>query len=158
LHKRGYADANLRVGMLAALIALPAVTAFIVPTAPLAYAINGVMIFALAMPFGVAPAALQEIMPNAMRGQASALYLFVITLIGLGVGPTAVALVTDYVFADEMALRYSLLVACLVAATLALMLLGFALRPYRASLQRRQQWRATPVAGPNGAAVSANPS
>ncbi|MEZ5505027.1 MAG: MFS transporter [Gammaproteobacteria bacterium] len=158
LHKRGYADANLRVGMLAAVIALPAVTAFIAPTATLAYAINGVMIFALAMPFGVAPAALQEIMPNAMRGQASALYLFVITLIGLGVGPTAVALVTDYVFGDDMALRYSLLLACVVAGSLALVLLGFALKPYRASLQRLQQWQATPVAGPNGAALSANPS
>jgi hypothetical protein len=36
---------------------------------------------------------------NARR--ASAIYLFVITLIGLGIGPTAVALVTDYVFADD---------------------------------------------------------
>ena len=40
-------------------------------------------VFFLSMPFGVAPAAIQEIMPNAMRGQASAIYLFVITLIVL---------------------------------------------------------------------------
>jgi hypothetical protein len=45
-----------------------------------------------------------------------------------------------------------------VAGSLALVLLGFALKPYRASLQRLQQWQATPVAGPNGAALSANPS
>jgi len=48
-------------------------------------------------------------MPNTMRAQASALYLFVVNLIGLGLGPTAVAMTTDYVFADDLAVRYSLL-------------------------------------------------
>ena len=42
-----------------------------------------------------------------MRGQASAVYLFVITMVGLGIGPTAVALGTDFVFGDDNALRYS---------------------------------------------------
>ncbi|HVK99574.1 MAG TPA: hypothetical protein VM553_07180, partial [Dongiaceae bacterium] len=94
--------------------------------------------FCLAMPFGVAPAALQDIMPNPMRGQASALYLFVVTLIGLGVGPTAVALMTDFVFRNDADLRYSLLICGAVAGVLAVVLLMSALAPYRASLQRLQ--------------------
>ncbi|MBN0430713.1 MFS transporter, partial [Pseudomonas aeruginosa] len=81
-------------------------------------------VFFLSMPFGVAQAAIQEIMPNSMRGQASAIYLFVVTLFGLGVGPTAVALVTDFVFADDMALRYSLLLVTLAAVLGAVVLLG----------------------------------
>ena len=67
------------------------------------------------MPFGVGPAAIQEIMPNSMRGQASAVYLFVITMVGLGIGPTAVALCTDFVFGDDNALRYSLLIVTGIA-------------------------------------------
>ena len=50
------------------------------------------MIFFGSMPFGVAPAATQHMMPNTMRSQASALYLFAINLIGMGLGPTIVGL------------------------------------------------------------------
>lgn len=62
-------------------------------------------------------------MPNAMCGQASAIYLFVITLIGLGIGPTAVAPVTDYVFGDDMAIRYSLFIVASVATSAAIVLI-----------------------------------
>ena len=104
--KRGRSDANMRVGLYAALGALPMVVLFpLMDTAFWASVLMAPTVFCLSMPFGVAPAAIQEIMPNSMRGQASAIYLFVITLIGLGVGPTAVALVTDFVFADDAALR-----------------------------------------------------
>jgi hypothetical protein len=100
-------------------------------------------VFFLSMPFGVAPAAIQEIMPNAMRGQASAIYLFVITLIGLGIGPTAVALVTDFVFADDMALRYSLLIVTTIAVLSSIVLLAMGLKPYRESVVRLQNWSAS---------------
>jgi hypothetical protein len=102
-------------------------------------------VFFLSMPFGVAPAAIQEIMPNSMRGQASAIYLFVITLIGLGIGPTAVALVTDYVFADDTALRYSLLIVTGIAVFSSIVLLSMSLKPYRESVMRLQQWSAEPA-------------
>src|SRR3546814_4561338 len=56
---------------------------------------------------GVGPSALIEMMPNQMRGFASALSGLIVNLVGLGLGPTALALVPDYVFKDEMMLRYS---------------------------------------------------
>ena len=116
LAKQGRRDANMRVGLYAAIGALPFVLAFpLMPDALWASVLLAPAVFCLSMPFGVAPAAIQEIMPNAMRGQASAIYLFVITLIGLGLGPTAVALVTDFVFADDQALRYSLLIVTVLA-------------------------------------------
>ena len=50
---------------------------------------------------GVTAAALQIGMPANMRGQLSAIYLLVFNLVGLSLGPTAVAVFNDYVLADE---------------------------------------------------------
>lgn len=136
LTSKGYKDAPMRVAILAILLALPSYASYVVDDKTTVIALTGLAIFALSMPFGVAAAAIQEIMPNPMRGQASALYLFVITFIGLGIGPTAVALITDKVFADENMLRYSLLIVSLVASGLALILLMAALKPYRESVDR----------------------
>jgi MFS family permease len=144
--KRGRSDANMRVGLYAALGALPMVVLFpLMDSAFWASMLLAPAVFCLSMPFGVAPAAIQEIMPNSMRGQASAIYLFVITLIGLGVGPTAVALVTDFVFADDNALRYSLLIVTTLAVLMSIILLAKSLKPYRESVTRLEQWAANPA-------------
>ncbi|CAM2949289.1 major facilitator superfamily transporter [Ectopseudomonas mendocina] len=144
--KRGRSDANMRVGLYSALGALPMVTLFpLMDTAFWASLLMAPTVFCLSMPFGVAPAAIQEIMPNSMRGQASAIYLFVITLIGLGIGPTAVALVTDFVFADDAALRYSLLIVTTLAVLMSIILLAKSLKPYRESVTRLEQWAASPA-------------
>lgn len=140
LTSKGYTDAPMRVGLVAVIIALPTFVGYAVDSLPVAITCVGLGCFALAMPFGVAPAAIQEIMPNPMRGQASAMYLFVVTLIGLGIGPTAVALLTDYVFQDDMALRYSLLIISVGATSLAIVLLLASLKPYRESVARVAQW------------------
>ncbi|WP_296272526.1 spinster family MFS transporter [Pseudomonas sp. UBA6323] len=144
--KRGRTDANMRVGLYAALGALPLVALFpLMDSALWASVLLAPTVFCLSMPFGVAPAAIQEIMPNSMRGQASAIYLFVITLFGLGVGPTAVALVTDFVFADDAALRYSLLIVTTLAVLTSVILLAKSLKPYRESVTRLEQWAASPA-------------
>ena len=152
MSKRGRTDANMRVGLIAAIGALPFVVSFpLLDNAVMVSVLMAPTVFFLSMPFGVAPAAIQEIMPNSMRGQASAIYLFVITLIGLGLGPTAVALVTDFVFASDQALRYSLLIVTAIAVLSSIILLWMGLKPYRESLQRLQQW----APEPDSAAASA---
>jgi hypothetical protein len=70
-----------------------------------------------------------------MRAQAIALYLFVINLVGLGLGPTIVAWLTEDVFRDKNAVHLSLLVVGVVAYVTAMILLWLGLRPYRASLE-----------------------
>ena len=62
-------------------------------------------------------AALQMITPNQMRAQTTALYYFVINILGL-LGPTAVGLVTDFGFGDDDALRWSLAIVCAGASVL----------------------------------------
>ncbi|WP_460146755.1 spinster family MFS transporter [Pseudomonas sp. S2_A02] len=139
--RRGRSDAHMRVGLYAAIGAVLFVLAFpLMESAHWAAILLTPAVFFLSMPFGVAPAAIQEIMPNSMRGQASAVYLFVITLIGLGIGPTAVAIITDYVFGDDMSLRYSLMIVTSIAVMSSVVLLSMGLKPYRESVARLELW------------------
>jgi MFS family permease len=141
LRVRGYADAEVRVALFSAIGWLPFGILYpLVPHGTWAAILLVPAIFFTSAPFGVAPAAIQRMMPNAMRAQATALYLFVINLIGLGLGPTAVALVTDRVFHDKNAVNLSLLLVSLAADTAAILLLWLALTPYRHSLDYVGRW------------------
>ncbi|PTU74344.1 spinster family MFS transporter [Pseudomonas mangrovi] len=140
LQKRGRRDAGMRVGILSAVIGFFLNGVYLVDNSTAVIALMTVKVFFVAMPFGVAAAAIQEIMPNQMRGQASAIYLFVITLIGMGIGPTAVAMVTQYGFrADEM-LRYSICIVTGIALLGAAIVLSMGLKHYRKSLDDLEQW------------------
>ena len=92
--------------------------------------------FGCAMPFGGAAAAIQEITPNQMRGQVSAIYLFGLSFIGMGIGPTLIAAITDHVYGNDAALGQSLATAFVLAAPAAALVLWLARAPYRAALAR----------------------
>lgn len=79
--------------------------------------------FFLATPLGVAPAAVQMVAPATMRAQLSAFYITVINLVGLAMGPTVVALFTDYVFRAEGLVHFSLAATAAVCMPLAIGLL-----------------------------------
>ena len=72
-----------------------------------------------------------------MKAQVSALSLFFDNLFGLALGPTIVASLTDFLFGDDMALRYSLALLPLVLCPLAALLTYLALKPYRALVGAR---------------------
>jgi hypothetical protein len=69
-------------------------------------------------------------------------YLFVINLIGLGIGPTAVAMTTDYVFHNDNKVNLSLLIVCTIAHVVAAILLWIGMKPFVESLDRLKQWMA----------------
>lgn len=142
LRIRGYADAEIRVALFAALGWLPFGLLYpLMPHGSWAALLLAPALFFISAPFGVAPAAIQRMMPNPLRAQASALYLFVINLIGLGLGPTAVALATDHVFQDKSAVDKSLLLVGLIADAAAIVLLWLGLKPYRHSLDYLERWK-----------------
>lgn len=146
LVERGYRDATLRVGLLAAILWFP--FGMLYPLMPNAYWSIALLIpsaFLASAPFGVAPAAIQQMMPNTMRGQASAIYLFVVNLIGLGMGPTAVAMTTEFIFADDKMVRYSLLIVGTGAHIVAAILLWAGLKPFLRSLECLKAWAANHV-------------
>jgi MFS family permease len=70
---------------------------------------------AAAVPIGAAATALQQLTPNRMRATVSAIYLFIVNLIGLGAGPTATALLGDLLFPYESGIRYAIAIASPVA-------------------------------------------
>lgn len=101
------------------------------PSGPLALLFLAPTIVSIGVPVGLAPAACNFITPNQLRGQVIALYLFAVNLIGLGVGPTVVAVITDYGFGDPAAVRYSLAVFAIVVCSLAMLSLLWGMGAYR---------------------------
>jgi MFS family permease len=137
LTRRGYRDACMRVALLSSVIWFPAGIAYILaPNPVLSITIFAPAAFFAAAPSAVASAALMEIAPARMRGQVGAVYGFVINLIGLGLGPTAVAVFTDYVFHDDDMVGYSLLVVSVTAHLFAALVLWAGLRPFVESRDR----------------------
>jgi MFS family permease len=121
---RGHADACLRVALLLAVSWIPTgVALLLVPRPEWAAILYAPSAFLSAGVFSVGPAALMQVTPARMRGQAGAVYLFAINLIGLGLGPTAVALFTDYVFHDVDRVGYSILIVTVAAHVVAGLLL-----------------------------------
>lgn len=90
----------------------------------------------ITMTIGAGATAKQEIMPNQLRGVATAFSVLVVNLIGLGLGPTAVALASNYLLRDEQELRLSLALICGLALLLAMLLCHLSLAPYAQSRQR----------------------
>jgi MFS family permease len=128
---RGRRDATMRVGLIAAVVWIPAGLLYpLVEGKSVALALMVPALFTSGMPWGAAAAAVQEITPGPMRAQATAVYLFVINLIGLGIGPSAVAYLTQYVYRDDAAVRYSLAWVTLAAHVAAALFLWAGLRPF----------------------------
>ncbi len=135
LRRLGYEDANMRVVMLVPLLwVVPAVAGPLATSATWAVVLAVPIVFFLNSYFGVCIAALQLVTPNRMRAQISALLLFSTNLFGLALGPSLVALFTDYVFGHDSALSYSLALMAALACPLAAMILGAGLKHYRAAL------------------------
>jgi MFS family permease len=141
LRKRGRANATLFVGATIGLASIPVNCALYLAPSP-AWATFWLVFGCVlgAAPFGVAAAAIQQMMPATVRAQASAVYLFSINIIGLGVGPTAVGVLTQHVFGRDDAVRYSLAIVTCAACALAAACLYGALKPFVASLERLDAW------------------
>lgn len=141
LAKRGYRDANMRVPFLAALFAIPIGILYpFITSVPLLLVAVGVVAFLAGAPWGAGPAAIQQIMPNAMRGQASALYLFIVNVLGLGIGPLAPAFLTETVFGDRKMLDRSLAITHGIALVLGALTLAVGLPFFRRSRAYFDQW------------------
>jgi MFS family permease len=96
-----------------------------------AFTIATLASFVYSVPQALSSSALQLATPNRMRGIASSLYVFVISVAGLGLAPTFVALITDHVFHDETRVGDSLAITCGLAAVAGTFFLSRALKTYR---------------------------
>lgn len=131
LNEKGYRDAEWRASMIGAGAMIP--LTILTPLAPDKISVTVLLCgvtFALSFPQGLAPTILQLIAPNRMRAQLTAVFMFVAVLAGYTVGPAFVAMMTDYFFQDEAAIRYSLAIVSGVLTPIGLLFLWYGRKPY----------------------------
>lgn len=121
---RGGRDSALLVSALASLAIVAATAATIAVDGRAAYlaAIFATMTF-VSIPFGICAAALQTMVPNEMRGRASALLLLCQNGLGMVLGPLLPGLINDRMFGGDprsigIALSITLTAFAIVAAVL----------------------------------------
>ena len=127
LRAAGVMHGRLTVAAVAAFAGCPAIILFaLAPGQDAALAWLGVTVFCLSSLTTCGPAGVQELNPPELRGTGTALFQFVVTLVGLGVGPSLVPLVSDHVLGNEARLDLAiiatlpatvLLSSCLFLAT-----------------------------------------
>jgi hypothetical protein len=127
LVKNGIRNGRIRVGVIAACGILVSWFVPLVANPNVVLVLLFIPVFFVASPIGASATAVQELMPNQVRALSSAIFLFLINMIGLGLGPFMVAFFTDSVFRDEMAIRFSLVALLTVGGSVSLFfyLLGY---------------------------------
>jgi MFS family permease len=132
LYKRGYQDATLRVAVMAAVFMIPfSIMATTVTDPVAALALACPFAFGASISMGLAPAALQLVTPNRLRGQISAAWMLFLNLITAGLGPTAVGWITEEVFHDPMSVGQSIASVNTVAVILGGLILWATWKPFR---------------------------
>ncbi len=117
------ARARLFIGTLVGVLGFPLMFATLyAPSVTLAWMFALPLTIIGAAWLGPAAAVIQDLVLPDMRALSSAIYLFVVNLIGLGLGPVAVGWLTDLA-GDPRAIRQSLLIVSGVAGTSAAILL-----------------------------------
>lgn len=131
-----YKDANIRAtAIIFACTTVTTIAAPLMPTGELA-----VTMMALGVFFGLAGApaqnaAVQRIVPNEMRGQVSALYLFMFTFFG-GLGSWVIGSVSTYIVGDEGKIWEAILITACIFLPTATFFMWRGIRPYREEVAR----------------------
>lgn len=136
---QGRQAAPMRVGFVGALLAAFSLVAAVTVSSPAtSLALLAPAVFALALPIGSLFAALQLIIPNQVRGQISALYLFVISLAGISLGPLIPGLLNDRVYHDATRIGDSLAITMGLAAVFMALIFRMTYASYHRHAQRAQ--------------------
>ena len=133
---RGYPAAALVIKVLALALAIFLIPIFIYsPWMELRLLTYVILVLIFTGYSVLSPTILQMATPNHIRAQVSAIYLLVANLVGIGFGPTVVALITDFVFADNLAVGHSIAVVGIVTCTLGALILLSAIKPFKRQVQ-----------------------
>ena len=126
-----YDDANVRV--VAIMYTLTPIFAILGPLSPNPWvAVGCAAMVGLCGLAGAVPqnAAIQNVTPHEMRGQVTALYLFVFTVIGQGGGPIFIALITNFIVKDESLIRWAMSGSAAIMNPLAALIIWLGVRAY----------------------------
>ena len=129
-------NGRVRIGVIAGIVSLLSCFIPLVSDPNIVLVLLAIRLFFLAAPMGASTTAVQELLPNQVRALSSAIFLFLINIIGLGLGPTIVALFNDFVFADENAIRFSLAALFTIGGVFALLFYWISYSTYKETVAR----------------------
>jgi len=130
--RRGYTDAALRSGIVGGLgLVIPAALFSSMGELHNTILVFGLGMFFASFPMATSAAALQIMAPSQMRAQVTALFFVVMNLLGITGGSTLVALCTDYLFKDDVAVGYSMSIIASAAGLTGALLLFSGLKYFR---------------------------
>ena len=134
--KRGTVDAYVRIILISMVALLPCALVLGFTTSDVVGIVAiGLAVFFSAFQGGLSGGTLQLMTPNRMRGQAIAVYQLFANLIGLALGPTIVAVTTDYVFGYDAAIGKSIALSAALLCPLGGYLLWRSLPAIRKQLE-----------------------
>lgn len=134
LLQKGQQHAYIKVAIWAVLGAMVfAGSAAMMPNPYLAWALLCPAVACFGMPVALAPAAVNYITPNQFRGQAIAIYIFVVGMINNVIGPISVGFLNDYLFRDPLAINKSMLIIAIVFGSIAAFILTWSIKHYNQS-------------------------
>jgi MFS family permease len=128
--KRGVHDGNVRVVLLSTLVSVPfGIAGPLMPSPWLA--VGCMLLVQLTSMMAAAPenAAVQTVTPNRLRGQMTFLFLFIMNVVGMGLGPMIVGALSQYIFGEQQ-IRLSLLTIGMLLGAPAIYVFWRGLLPY----------------------------
>jgi MFS family permease len=142
LADRGYTDSYVRAIMLTALAAIvPAVAAPLAGSATLTLIILVPATLLSGSYLGVMAVSFVVITPNQLRGQLTAVYIFVTNILGMAVGTSVLAAFTDFLYQDDALLHYSIATSVALFYPAAAVLFWYCLPAYRKAAEETGSWR-----------------
>jgi MFS family permease len=125
LTRNGAADASIRVIFWAVIAQIPLMPlAFLVKSPTLAFALLVPVMILTTTAAALQGTALQLMTPALMRGRMIAIYLLCITLVGMGVGPLLIGMLSDHVFPAKGGLAPAMALVSGPALILSAIILG----------------------------------
>ena len=130
MHRR-WIDSNLRLAAFTHALIMPIyIFTPLLPNATLALGLQFLMGILMLAAAPAQLAAMQIITPNQMRAQVNAIYMITISVIGNGLGPSVVALMTEHLFHAESQLGLSMMTLAAITTPISLICLILTVKPY----------------------------
>ena len=135
MHSKGIDDAGIIIMRIGGIIMVPTCIAMpLMPSPQLALIVYGLSLCGVTLITVSAWSSILRIVPPELRGQATAIYLMVISMFGLMLGPTLVGVFNDFVFVGSDQLDLSMAMVSAIFGTLSLIMLPNIVKTYRAAI------------------------
>ena len=128
--RRGNADVVLRLTLWTSVATVPLLISSVLPTTALILFVYFAFLVVGSMVGTASITAIQNAVPGDMRGFSVAMQAFVYTLVGLGLGPTVVALATQYLYRDAKDVGLSIVTVAVPVTLVGTWLIWLALPHY----------------------------